>query len=111
MNLSRIRRLVQLIGFLQAGKGQNVNVLAELCDVSRRTIFRDLEILRRPMCRCCSTMNGGCSIPGTSFLSRTNFTAEEALAVTVLCYELGGNNRLPFYQAALSGTQAGEQSA
>ena len=41
-------------------------------------------------------------IPGTYFLPPTNFTAEEALAVTVLCYELGGNDRLPFYRAALS---------
>jgi len=41
-------------------------------------------------------------IPGTYFLPPTNFTAEEALAVMVLCYELGADNRLPFYEAAQS---------
>ena len=41
-------------------------------------------------------------IPGTYFLPPTNFTAEEALAVMVLCYELGSHSRLPFYEAAHS---------
>ena len=39
-------------------------------------------------------------IPGTYFLPPTNFTPEEALAVVVLCYELGSARRLPFYEAA-----------
>ena len=41
-------------------------------------------------------------IPGTYFLQPTNFTADEALAVMILCYELGSDNRLPFYEAAQS---------
>src|SRR5262249_21239914 len=36
------------------------------------------------------------------FLPPTNFTAEEALAVMVLCYELGGDRRMPFCEAAQS---------
>ena len=39
-------------------------------------------------------------IPGTYYLPPTNFTTEEALAVMVLCYELGRSQRLPFYEAA-----------
>lgn len=39
-------------------------------------------------------------IPGTYFLPPTNFTPEEALAVLVLCRELGRDSRLPFYEAA-----------
>lgn len=94
---------MQLIGFLQAGKGQSASALAALCEVSRRTIFRDLEILRQadvPLMF--DDAQGRYCIPGMYFLPPTNFTAEEALAVTVLCYELGGNDRLPFYRAALS---------
>jgi predicted DNA-binding transcriptional regulator YafY len=42
-----ISRLVQLLGLLQAGKGHNVGSLAKACEVSRRTIFRDLDVLRQ----------------------------------------------------------------
>jgi predicted DNA-binding transcriptional regulator YafY len=44
--------------------------------------------------------NGSYRIPGTYYLPPTNFTAEEALAVMVLCYELGRGSQLPFYEAA-----------
>jgi predicted DNA-binding transcriptional regulator YafY len=47
MNLTRISRLVQLLGLLQAGKAHNAGELAALCEVSRRTIFRDLDVLRQ----------------------------------------------------------------
>jgi predicted DNA-binding transcriptional regulator YafY len=103
MNLTRISRLVQLLGLLQAGKAHNAGELAALCEVSRRTIFRDLDVLRQagvPLLfddeQCVYR------IPGTYFLPPTNFTADEALAVMILCYELGRNNRLPFYEAAQS---------
>ena len=46
MNLSRIQRLLRLLALLQAGRGYNVESLAEACGVSRRTIFRDLDVLR-----------------------------------------------------------------
>jgi predicted DNA-binding transcriptional regulator YafY len=45
MNLERIQRLLQLIGLLQAGRGCNTDALAQACAVSRRTIFRDLDLL------------------------------------------------------------------
>lgn len=41
-------------------------------------------------------------IPQTYFLPPTNFTAEEALAVLVVCRELGRDSRLPFYEGAQS---------
>ena len=46
MNLGRIHRLLQLIGLLQAGRGYNTDALAQACGVSRRTVFRDLDLLR-----------------------------------------------------------------
>ena len=101
MNLNRVSRMIQLLGLLQAGRGRNAGELSKACEVSRRTIFRDLETLR----------NAGVPllfdddqnvyrIPGTYFLPPTNFTTEEALAVIVLCYEMGSDSRLPFYEAA-----------
>ncbi len=47
MNLARIHRLLQRIGLLQVGRGYNAESLALECGVSRRTIFRDLEVLRQ----------------------------------------------------------------
>jgi predicted DNA-binding transcriptional regulator YafY len=103
MNLSRIQRLLKLISLLQLGRGQNVRSLATDCGVSRRTIFRDLDVLRAagvPL-----EFNDEVQsyrIPHTYLLPPTNFSAEEALAVLVLCDELGGNRRLPFYAPARS---------
>ena len=47
MNLSRIHRLLKLISLLQAGRGYNIEGLRPACGVSRRTIFRDLDLLRQ----------------------------------------------------------------
>jgi len=41
-------------------------------------------------------------IPGTYFLAPTKFTTEEALALIVLCHELGDNAGVPFLGAARS---------
>ncbi len=94
---------MQLLGLLQAGKGNNAGELAAACGVTRRTIFRDLDVLRQAGVPLLFDDESGIyRIPGTYFLPPTNFTAEEALAVMVLCYEFGSGSRLPFYEAAAS---------
>jgi predicted DNA-binding transcriptional regulator YafY len=104
MNLAKIHRLLQLIGLLQAGKGYNVEGLARECGVSRRSIFRDLDVLRQsgvPVVF--DELRQGYHIPGACLLPPTNFTPEEALALLVLCHELGGNSGgLPFLGPARS---------
>ena len=101
MNVSRIRRLLKLLGLLQGGRGYNAHALAQACEVSRRTIFRDLDALRSAGVPLVYDRDSGhFHIPGTYFLPPTNFTAEEALAVLVLCHELGDDAHLPFYSAA-----------
>jgi predicted DNA-binding transcriptional regulator YafY len=103
MNLTRIRRLLRLVGLLQTGRGHNANALAVECRVNRRTIFRDLDVLRDagvPLRY--DEERQGYFIPGTYYLPPTNFTPEEALAVIVLCHELGEQHKLPFYAPARS---------
>jgi predicted DNA-binding transcriptional regulator YafY len=103
MNFTRIHRLLKLIGLLQSSRGQNAGRLAEECGVTRRTIFRDLEALRQsgvPLVF--DDEHQRYHIPGMYFLPPTNFTPEEALAVLVLCHELGTDSRLPYYAAARS---------
>jgi proteasome accessory factor B len=101
MNLSRIHRLLKLIGLLQAGRSWNVESLSRACEVSRRTIFRDLDTLRQagvPLSF--DDQQQRYRIPGTYFLPPTNFTPEEALALIVLCHDLGDGLGLPFFGPA-----------
>ncbi len=69
--------------------------------MSRRTIFRDLEILREsgvPLSY--DDQQQRYRIPGTYYLPPTNFTPEEALSLIVLCHEMGGGRGLPFFAPA-----------
>lgn len=77
--------------------------MAKACEVSRRTIFRDLEILRQvgvPLLY--DDVQQRYRISGTYFLPPTNFTQEEALALIVLCDDVGSRAQLPFFEPARS---------
>ena len=87
---------------LQAGRGHNASALAQTCGVSRRTIFRDLDALRRAGAPLqFDEVEQRYRIPDAYYLPPTSFTPEEALALLVLCYELG-NRRLSFFEPARS---------
>ncbi len=45
MDVSRIHRLLRLITLLQSGRGYTATDLARELEVSRRTVFRDLNVL------------------------------------------------------------------
>ena len=92
-----------MIGLLQAGRGYNAEALAQECGVSRRTVFRDLDLLRQsgiPIAF--DDEQQRYRIPGACLLPPTNFTPEEALAMLVLCHELGDDAGLPFLGPARS---------
>ncbi len=81
--------------------GYNVEGLAQECGVTRRTIFRDLDTLRQsglPLHYDEEEQRFRVSI--TQYLPPTNFTAEEALSLIVLCHELGDLTGLPFFGPA-----------
>ncbi|HOM19012.1 MAG TPA: transcriptional regulator, partial [Thermoguttaceae bacterium] len=94
---------LKLLQLLQAGKRYNVNGLAQECEVSRRTIFRDLELLREagipirydPERERYETQE-------TPLVPPEEFCFEEVLALLVLCYEMGDERNLPFFAAARS---------
>ena len=86
-----------MIGLLQAGRGYNAEALAQACSVSRRTVFRDLDLLRLsgvPLAF--DDKQQRYHIPGACLLPPTNFTPEEAISLLVLCHELGNTSGLPF---------------
>lgn len=102
MNSKRITRLLKLLETLQAGNHENAAGLAKACDVSRRTIFRDLETLREagvPLKF--DRQRDAYWIDDDFFLPPTNFTAEEALSLIALADNLGnGKGQLPFGEPA-----------
>jgi predicted DNA-binding transcriptional regulator YafY len=101
MNLTRIHRLLSLISLLQAGKGYHIEGLAQECGVSRRTIFRDLDLLRSSgVALRYDEDQQQYHIAGNNYLPPTNFTPEEALALIVLCHEMGDRTGLPFLSPA-----------
>jgi predicted DNA-binding transcriptional regulator YafY len=101
MNVKRITRLLKLLQMLQSGGSQNAEGLANVCGVSRRTLFRDLESLRQAGVPLQFDKEQECySIPSSFFLPPTNFTAAEALSLIALAREMGRSDRLPFYEGA-----------
>jgi proteasome accessory factor B len=99
MNLSRIHRLLTLIGLLQAGREHSIDAIARACKVHRRTVFRDLETLREAGVPLeFDAENQRYAIPGTYYLPPTDFTPAEALTLIVLCHEMGDRSRLPFFE-------------
>ena len=47
MKISRLQRIVQLVGVLQSKRYCNPEDLAAKLNVNRRTIFRDLDTIRK----------------------------------------------------------------
>lgn len=106
MNSKRITRLVKLLQELLDGAGHNPDSLAQACQVSRRTVFRDLEALKEagvPLKF--DKHREKYSVPSGYFLPPTNFTAAEALALIALASEVGHKGQLPFYEASQSAAQ------
>ena len=85
MSVSRVYRLLRLITLLQTRGGYSATELANELEVSRRTIFRDLNMLE--MARIPYYFDpdrGGYRISSHFFLPPVNLTLTEALAVLLL---------------------------
>ena len=96
MSISRIYRVLRLITLLQSGRSFTAGKLAEELEVSRRTIFRDLNMLE--MARIpyyYDTENDGYKISRHFFLPPINLTITEALAILTLTGRLRNAKRLP----------------
>lgn len=101
MSGNRINRLLRLLKELQSGDGGNADGLAEACGVSRRTIFRDIDTLRRAGIPVeFDRQRDRYSICDAHFLPPTNLSAEEALAIICLAHALGRREGLPFFEPA-----------
>ncbi len=101
-SVDKIRRFLKLIERLQSGRVYNSKDLAEICGVSRRTIFRDLKLLQDsglPVLY--DEQRQGYWMSAASFLPPTDLTLAETLALIVMARSLGRpEDGLPFFQAA-----------
>jgi len=101
MSVSRIYRLLELITILQGRRAYNAEELAGELEVSRRTVFRDLNMLE--MARIpyyFDAESNGYRINQHFFLPPVNLTLTEALAVLVLSGRLKGGRHLPLVAEA-----------
>lgn len=101
-SLSKIRRLLNLLERLQSGRQHNSRELAELCGVSRRTVFRDLKTLQDsgvPVQY--DPARYGYWVNATTYLRPTDLSMDETLSLILLAEELGGTeNGIPFQATA-----------
>ena len=95
----RLHRLLQMISLLQSDAGWTADALAGHLQTSTRTIYRDFRTLRDagvPV----ETQSGRATISGDFFMPPLQLTAEEALALAVLCRPAGDPENLPVLRPA-----------
>jgi len=103
MNRTRLGRMLARLKRLQTGPGQNADSLAKTCGVARRTIFRDLQMLRGVGVQIEYEQDTErYSVAGDLAFPATDLNAQEALALLTLCHQLGGKQGVPFQGAAHS---------
>lgn len=101
MKIGRIYRLLRLITMLQSNRNYTVNKLAEELEVSRRTIFRDLNVLEMAHIPYqYDSYAGGYSISQHFFLPPVNLTITEALAILGMTGRLRTTGHLPLVAEA-----------
>ena len=102
--LTRIHRLLKLLQLLQSGRKFNSLELADQCQVSRRTIFRDLRTLQDSGIPLHFFEDEqGYSVQNKVVVPPTDFTLDEALSLVLLCNEVGNpEHGIPFQHSARS---------
>ncbi|QDT94514.1 helix-turn-helix transcriptional regulator [Gimesia algae] len=89
MVAGRIHRLLRLIALLQSGRIYNSAQLASECEVSRRTVFRDLKTLQESgIYVLYDDEKQGYSLPWRTIVPFKDLTFEEVLALFVLSQDL-----------------------
>ncbi len=106
MVVGRIHRLLKLIALLQSGRVYNSAQLARECNVSRRTVFRDLRTLQESGIYVLhDEKKQGYSLPASKITPFKDLNSDEVLALLVLCQDLDKTIvGLPMHKLARSAT-------
>jgi len=101
MRISRVYRLLRLITMLQSGRSCAVSQLARELEVSRRTVFRDLNMLEMAhIPYYFDREQGTYRINRHFFLPPVNLTLPEALTLLVGSRRVRGSSVLPLAAAS-----------
>lgn len=107
MKTTRIQRILKLLVALDTESATTVTELATLMDVSRRTVFRDFDVLRTAGidCKYCRESKRFC-LQGKVRFSAHTFSDSEALAVMMVALHM---NKVPFLPDPEAAAQVGRK--
>jgi proteasome accessory factor B len=101
MDVGRLHRVLKLLTVLQTGRRYDAGHLASECGVSRRTIYRDLNMIEKAGIPFYYDRETRCyQIHRTGLMPPINLGLDEALALVLMASELGQAGRLPLFQPA-----------
>ena len=101
MKLSRLERVLKLLAVLQSGRLYRPGELAEQLGVSKRTVFRDLDVLYKAGIPCFyDEEQQGYRMNGNFFLPPMNLKLSEAMSLLLIAQQAGGSEGLPLTGSA-----------
>jgi proteasome accessory factor B len=101
---SRIHRLLRILTLIQGEKGWTPKRLALECGTTERTIYRDLKMLEGAgIPYFFDGQTGGYRVRRDFFMAPVQLTLDETLALAALANCVGGEEQVPFTDAAARG--------
>lgn len=101
MSGTRVHRLLQLINAMRSGQVFSADELAQKLQISRRTVFRDLQMLERSGIPCRYDQNRhGYRIDEWYFLPPVSLNLSEALGLHVAVMKIAGHRVFPLHAEA-----------
>jgi len=102
MKRSRVGRMIQILTALQSGQNNRVDDLAQMCTLSKRTIFRDLKELKKiGIPYHYDTKTGTYSTGSGFFLTPINLNRKEAMGLLLLVFTARSHVQIPFKNETL----------
>jgi len=102
MDHSRLQRLLRLITMLQSGGGHTAATLMATMNISRRTLFRDLQALRDAGIPLVHRARDGYRLDKQAYLPPVHLTVPETLGLMLLAKQAAGHRHRPLASSALS---------
>jgi len=101
MDYSRTHRLLKILTLIQGEKGWTSKRLALECGVTERTIFRDMKMLEGAnIPYFFDEETKGYRVRKDFFMPPVQLTLDESLALAALAERVGGDEQVPFTEAA-----------
>ena len=98
---ARLHRVLQIIQLIQQQDGWDAKALARGCDVTERTIYRDLALLQAAnISLVFDEEQRSYRIKQDFVLPQIELSLDEALALVTLGEEIGQKEQIPFTMAA-----------